>query len=69
MQYSSLLGPFTSFEENEVLQIRPLGLYYKTYYSCNFRIFEWARVFVCGKHFQPSPMFAGKAGAYPQTLD
>jgi hypothetical protein len=26
-------------------------------------------VFVPGKLFQPSPMFAGKAGAYKKTLD
>jgi hypothetical protein len=25
-------------------------------------------VFVPGKPFQPSPMFAGKAGAYPSAL-
>jgi hypothetical protein len=40
------------------------GLYYKTFYNCNLRIFVIARVFVFGKPFQLSLMFAGKAAAY-----
>ena len=40
------------------------GLYYKTFYGRNSRVFKIARVFVPGKPFQPSHMFAGKAGAY-----
>ncbi len=42
------------------------GLYYKTFYGRNLRIFIISYiVFVLGKPFQPSLMFSGKAGAYP----
>ncbi len=41
---------------------------YKTFYDRNLQIlFYYARVFVPDKSFQPSLMFAGKAGAYPRT--
>jgi hypothetical protein len=56
--------------------------FYKTFLSGICEISKYARVFVPGKRFQPSPMFVGKAGnylseasfrvgswAYPQTLD
>ncbi len=39
----------------------PGGLYYKTFYGHNLRVF----VCVPGKPFQASLMFAGKAGTYP----
>jgi hypothetical protein len=39
------------------------SLYYKTVNSCNLRIFVIARVFVSGKPFQTSLIFAGTAGA------
>jgi hypothetical protein len=40
------------------------GHSYKTFYGRNFPFSLFARVFVPGKPFQPSLMFAGKAGAY-----
>ncbi len=47
--------------------IGPWGLYYKTFYGRNLRIFVKARVFVPGKHFQPSIMFVGEARSLPQS--
>ncbi len=44
---------------NKVYGAGTWGLYYKTFYCRNLRIF----VFVLVKPFQPSLMFAGKAGA------
>ncbi len=35
----------------------------KTFYGCKLRLFY--NKLVTGKRFQPSLMFAGKAGAYP----
>ncbi len=45
------------------------ALYYKTLNGRNLQIFVIARVFVPGKRFQPSLMFAGKAGAYPSEAN
>jgi hypothetical protein len=40
-------------------------LYYKTFYGRNLRIFILSKSVFPGQPFQPSLMFAGKAGAYP----
>ncbi len=40
------------------------GQYYKTFYASNLQILVITRVFVSGKPFQPSLMFAGKAIEY-----
>ncbi len=43
----------------------PRCKYYKTFYRRNLQIFVIKQVFVIGKLFEPSLMFAGKARAYP----
>ncbi len=48
----------------DVSGIKGWGLYYKTFYGHNLRISEINQGFVLGKPFQPSLMFAVKAGAY-----
>jgi hypothetical protein len=46
------------------LKTRPGANPIKLFYGCKLRLFIKARAFVPGKPFQPSLMFAGKAGAY-----
>ncbi len=41
------------------------GLYSKTFYGRNLQIFVISKGVCPGKPFQPSLMFASKAGAYP----
>jgi hypothetical protein len=45
--------------------VQSWGQCYKTFFVRNLRIFVKVRVFVHGKPFQPSLIFAGKAEAYP----
>jgi hypothetical protein len=56
--HSSLLLKFVNNSRKKFYNIGPRCLYYKAYYC----------VFVPGKPSQPSPMFAGKAGAYPSEV-
>ncbi len=46
------------------LKVDLRGQSYKTFYCCNLQIFVNTRVFVPGKPFHSSVVFAGKAGAY-----
>jgi hypothetical protein len=43
----------------------PRSLYYKTFLLSQLIYFRNKLLFVPGKPFQPSLMFAGKSGAYP----
>ncbi len=44
------------------------GQSYKSFYICNLHISVLTRAFIQGKPYQPSLMFAGKAGDYPSEL-
>ncbi len=50
------------------VEVKPMGLYNKTFYIRNFTYFCNELVFVPGEPFQPSLMFAGKARAYPSRV-
>jgi hypothetical protein len=47
--------------------LRTQDLYYKTFNGRNLRILILTRVYVFGKHFQPSLVFSGEAGSLPES--
>ncbi len=48
--------------------IDPTAKFYKTFAVVIYKFLWYAGVFVPGKPFQPSLLFAGKAGAYPSEV-
>jgi hypothetical protein len=61
-KYFSLLITFVNYGCKKFYNIGHRAQYYKTFF---FRNFQKIHNIVPGKLLKPSPMFVGKAGAYP----